>query len=228
MNHQSVDDRLDRATSARLSKLASRPMDIVRLQQRVDAALDEQRMPPPSADAMTIWQRWWRPLTTAAAAIIVGITVGWFALDAGSSTAMAAPTHLAQIHYDVVHGLVPNLKVTSVAEANELLAAQSNGSVPIPDLPGIMMSCCLAEQTGTTLTCALIDRDGQLITIALADGGKLHSPKGQTIVRGDKQFTAHVANGINMVMAHHGDRWLCVMGDLPTDQLVDVAVEVVF
>lgn len=229
MTHNSAQDRLDRATSARLAKLASRPVDIAQLQQRIESAIHTANTQTSQhTAAFRTWQRWWRPVTSAAAAILIGITIGWFALTASTSPAMAAPTELAQIHYDVVNGLVPNLKVASVAEANQLLAAQSNGSVPIPELPGIMKSCCLQQQTGTTLTCALIDRDGQLITVALADGAKVHSPKGQTITRGGRQFIAHTANGINMVMAHEGSRWLCVMGNVTTQQLVEVAVQVTF
>jgi hypothetical protein len=141
---------------------------------------------------------------------------------------MAAPAALAQIHFDVAKGLAPHLEVSSVDEANQLLADQSNGVVPIPELPGTLKSCCLHPLAGTTLTCALIERDGQLITVAIADGATIRSPHGKTITRGDRQFIAHTANGINMVMAFKGDRWLCVMGDTSTEQLLDVAARITY
>jgi hypothetical protein len=89
-----------------------------------------------------------------------------------------------------------------------------------------MMSCCLHQHAGVTLTCALMERDGQLITVAIADGARLHSPHGRTIARGDRVFIAHTANGINMVMAHESDRWLCVMGEVGFDQLANVAAQI--
>jgi hypothetical protein len=223
---------LDRATSARLAKLASRPVDTSRLERRLETAMREVAVEggvsAPSPAARMAWRRWWRPVTSAAAAILIITAIGWLALDVGTSPAMAAPAALAQIHFDVAKGLAPHLEVSSVDEANQLLADQSNGVVPIPELPGTLKSCCLHPLAGTTLTCALIERDGQLITVAIADGATIRSPHGKTITRGDRQFIAHTANGINMVMAFKGDRWLCVMGDTSTEQLLDVAARITY
>ena len=232
MNHNDAHDRLDQATSARLAKLAARPVDTSRLESRLEAALREAAVEDAASTqpdyVLVAWQRWWRPITSAAAAILIVVTIGWLALGGGTSPAMAAPAELAQIHYDVANGLTPHLKVSSAEEANQLLADQSNGVVPVPKLPGVMMSCCLHQHADITLTCALIERDGQLITVAIADGAKLHSPHGKTITRGNRQFIAHTANGINMVMAHEGDRWLCVMGEVDFEQLADVAAAIKF
>jgi hypothetical protein len=226
-------ERLERATSARLARLGARPVDTTDLERRLERAIAAEVEPDrgnaagierPSLPAA--WRRGWRLITSSAAVVLIVVTIGWLVLDGGTSPAMAAPAELAQIHYDVANGLSPHLKVSSVAEANQLLADQSNGVVPVPELPGVMMSCCLHQHAGTTLTCALIERDGQLITVAIADGAKLHSPHDKTITRGNRQFVAHTANGINMVMAHAGDRWLCVMGEVDFEQLADVAVKV--
>lgn len=225
MKQSDHQDRLDRATSARLAKLASRPVDTSDLERRLDQALSHESIHESGKPALRL-QAWWRPITAAAAAVLIVVTIGWLALDGGASPAMAAPAELAQIHFDVAKGLAPHLEVTSVAEANRLLADQSNGVVPVPQLPGAIRSCCLHQHASTTLTCALIDLDGQLITVALADGAKLHSPQGKTITRDGTEFIAHTANGINMVMTTEGNRWLCVMGDVTTEQLVDVAVDI--
>jgi len=218
-------ERLDGATTARLARLAARPVDTSCLERRL-AAVMAAETEPASSTLPLVWQRWWRPITSAAAAILIAVTLGWLVLGGGTSPAMAAPAELAQVHFDVTNGLAPRLKVASVAEANQLLADQSNGVVPVPELPGIMKSCCLAPHAGTTLTCALIEREGRLITVAVADGAKLHSPHGRTILRDGRRFTAHTANGINMVMAHEGDRWLCVMGEADFEQLTEVAAAI--
>lgn len=226
MRNNRADDRLDRATSERLAKLAARPVDTSGLERRLEAAMREEVVGEAPDTISMVWRRWWRPMTSAAAAILIVMAIGWLALDGGTSPAMAAPAALAQIHYDVAKGLAPHLRVSSVDEANQLLADQSNGVVPLPELPGILKSCCLHPHAGTTLTCALIERDGQLITVAIANGAKLQSPHGKTITRDGRQFIAHTVNGINMVMAHDADRWLCVMGEVDFEQLADVAAHI--
>ncbi len=216
-------DRLDRATAARLAKLANRPVDTSRLKQRLDHLIQEQIVSDVPSSCPLRWMTWWRPITTIAAAVLIALSIGWFMLEGGTSQAVAAPTELAQIYYDVANGLAPHLKVSSVEEANRLLADQSNGVTPIPELPGQLQSCCLHQHAGATLTCALIERDGQRIAVAMADGAKLHSPKGKLIEYDGRQFIAHTTNGINMVMAHENGRWLCVMGDASMETLVEVA-----
>jgi len=235
MNNPHDEDRLDQATAARLARLAARPVDTRSLERRLERAMAATQDPADTADgrrgagAVPIaWRRAWRPIVSAAAVILLGVTLAWFALNHTASPAMAAPAALAQVHYDIARGLAPDLKVASVEQANQLLADQANGVVPVPELPGIMKSCCLQPHAGTTLTCALIERDGRLITVAIADGAKLHSPRGKTITRGDRRFIAHTAQHINMVMAHQADRWLCVMGEIDFEQLADIAAEIRF
>ena len=233
MRNNDHDDRLDSATSARLARLGARPVDPTGLERRLDRASAAEvgsasTAAPKDRSMPAAWRHWWRPVTSAAAAIVIVVTIGWLALDGGTSPAMAAPAELAQIHYDVANGLAPHLKVSSVEQANQLLADQSTGAVPVPELPGDMTSCCLHQHAGTTLTCALIERDGQLITVAIADGAKIHSPHGKSITRGGRKLIAHTTNGINMVMIHQNDRWLCVMGEVNFDELADVAERIIF
>lgn len=213
-------DKLEQATSARLSKLSARPVDMTRLQREMDRVTTESGHTAAPAQAL---RHWWRPITTIAAALLLAAGIGWLLLDGGATPVMAAPTELAQIHYDVTHELSPHLKVSSVEEANRLLADQAAGVVAMPQLPGEMKSCCLHQHAGVTLSCALIEDEGQLITVALADGAKMHCPDGATLERDGRRFIAHTANGINMVMANENGKWLCVMGDVPTDKLLNVA-----
>ena len=178
MKQPNPQDRLDRATSARLAKLASRPVDTSELERRLEQALGNDIAQEPVKTALRL-QAWWRPITAAAAAILIVVTIGWLALDGGASPAMAAPAELAQIHFDVAKGLSPHLEVTSVEEANQLLAKQSNGMVPVPELPGAIRSVLSPPARIHDADLRLIDLDGQLITVAVADGAKLHSPPGQ-------------------------------------------------
>lgn len=221
MNQQNH-DRLEQATASRLTRLAGRPVDTTNLAQQLTLAMESQTAALPNR--RTGWQAWWRPITAATAAIVIVAVVGWFFTSSGPAPAMAAPAYLAQIHHDVVNGYGPNLKVASVEEANQLLADQANGVVEVPELPGMMMSCCLHEHEGTTLTCALIELDGRFVTVAIADRSKMHSPKGRLIERGGRKFTVHQANGITMVMTNRDNRWMCVMGQVNESLLIDIAL----
>ncbi|HNO78145.1 MAG TPA: hypothetical protein PKN33_08805 [Phycisphaerae bacterium] len=224
MNDADRQHRLDRATSTRLAKLARRPVNTLQLEEWVEQALREKTIQKPSPSTL-IWKKWLRPITTAAAVIVVA-TIGWFAPIGDTLPAMAAPAGLASIHFDVANGLAPHLKASNVHEANRLLAEQSSSALTVPELPGEIRSCCLHQYAATTLTCVLIEQDGELITVAIADLASLRSPKGKSITRGDRVFMVHTVNGINMVMAHEGKRWLCVMGELPIEELVEVAEDI--
>lgn len=213
-------ERLDRATSARLSKLASRSVNTQSLEEWVEQALQGRVVR--GVAKPVFWKPWWRP-TSAVAAMFVLTVIVWTMINNSAAPALAGPTELARIHFDVANGLAPHLKASSVEEANRLLAAESHGALKIPELPGQIRSCCLHEHAGATLTCVLLEQGGELISVALADGAAICSPNGRLVVRAGRTFIAHTVNGINMIMAHEGDRWLCVMGEAPMDTLIQVA-----
>lgn len=220
MNGTDNQDRLDRATSARLSKLASRPVNTQSLQEMVEQALHDQVRRVPAR--LALLRPWWRPTSAAAAVLIVAVT-GWLVLSKSAAPALAAPTELARIHFDVANGLAPHLKVSSVDEANRVLDAQASGALKVPQLPGQVKSCCLHQFAATTLTCVLIEQSGESITVAMADGATLRTPDGRSISHGGREFIEHTVNGIHMVMAHNGKRWLCVMGEAAIETLVEIA-----
>ncbi|MCC6680230.1 MAG: hypothetical protein IT445_04935 [Phycisphaeraceae bacterium] len=219
-------DSLDRATAARLAKLAGRPVDASAFKRKLERVMREQTESDAAPSRSLRPARWWRPITSIAAVLLLALSVAWLMLEGGTPAAEAAPTELARIYQEVTSGRTPHLEVTSVEEANRLLSDQAQGIVPIPELPGQLQSCCLHQHAGATLTCAVIERDGQRIAVVMADGAKLHSPKGQQIERDGRQFIFHTTNGINMVMAHEGGRWLCVMGDASAEILVEVAADI--
>jgi hypothetical protein len=224
MVNGSDQDRLDRATSARLAKLAARPVDISSLQRWLRNAAGPRTVGGSAALRLS-WRHWWRPITSSAAAILLVFLIGWFVFGGGSSPAAATPIALAQIHYEIANELSPYLRVSSVDEANQLLSQQASGAVPLPTLPDEVHSCCLHQLAGATLSCVLIERDDQLITITVADGAAVYSPKGKVLKRNGREFISHSANGVNMVMSHVGDRWVCVMGDVSTDVLLEIIGE---
>lgn len=219
--------QLDHVTSRRLAQLANRPVDTARLESQLHTYLTGQQAPAGNAaSSRTLLFPWWASAALGAAAVIIlVVTIGWIVFQNPSTRAVAAPTDLAQIHFDITRGLAPHLTVSTVDEANRLLAEQSSGARLMPEnLPGQIMSCCLHQYAGTMLSCVLIEQNGQLVTVALADGAKMHSPKdGDSTQHSGREFVVHHANGITMVMAHENGRWLCVMGEASREMLIEIA-----
>lgn len=226
MTQGSNQDRLEQATAERLAKLAARPVDTSRLEHRLELAIGREMGQQDDDSSLGGSAAWWRPFLGVAAAVLMALSVGWLVLQPGASTAMAAPAELAKIHYDVINSLTPHHSVSSVEEANQLLADQSAGFVKLPPLPGLMQSCCLHDLDGETLTCALIERNGELITVAIAPAGDLHAPQGEVLERDGRTYNIHRANGITMVMTTEAERWLCVMGEIDSETLMDVASQI--
>ena len=218
-------NQIDQATSDRLAKLSDCPVDTTNLEHRLNNILPDQN----STNTIPLTQRmWWKPVTSAAATIILGITLMWLIFNGDSNPVMAAPMHMAEIHNEVVSEHADHFKVTSIEEANQLLSNQSNGVVSVPKLPGTIKSCCLHKYQHVTLTCALILENGELVSIAIAEANKMHTPKGENISLNGKTFVAHTMNDLQMVMTYRNGRWLCVMGKIQKDKLVKIADTIEF
>lgn len=220
--NDNTQNKLDQATSARLGKLASKPVDTSHLAEHLQTLMrDVVQQDEPQTLRIPTWLRW-RPMS-AAAMILITVMLGLLVMQNTTQPVIAAPAGLAQIYHEVSGDMAEQMKVTSVEQANAMLAAQAKGAMPVPDLPGQMQSCCLHEHKGVTLTCVSLQRNGHLITVALADGKKLHCPEGETVIRVGREFCTHTVDKVNMVMAHKGDRWLCVMGSADMEELLAVA-----
>lgn len=223
MNHQRPwAERLDEAVSKRLAKLAGIPVDSTQLRRRLRTQLGLAK--PDSRRSAA--RRWWRPLGTIAAAIVVFGLVGWVFVS-GGTPAIAAPSDLARIYQDVVTGEVHRHMVTDIDEVNRQIRAQWAQAPQIPrPQSGDINSCCLHQVKGVTVACVMMEYRGEPVTLVVAFGRELSSADGKSIVRGGRTFTAHEQDGLQMVMTHEDQRWLCVMGKLPIEQLIDLAVDI--
>lgn len=225
MSSRDHQERLDRATSQRLSKLAARPVDTSHLERQMQAVLHEQEEERPDR-SYPAPSRWYKPMTAMAAAVLLLGTIGWIVFGAGSTPATASPEGLATIHDEASHGLTPHLVASTIDEANRLLAEQSSGFVPLPELPGKLQHCCLHKHAGKQLTCAIIDIDSKRITVAVAESSQIQSPKGTSQVHDGRTYYIHTVKGTTLVMTSDAGRWLCVMGDVSSEELLRVAGEI--
>ena len=225
MSSDERQERLDRATSERLAKLAERPVDLSRVEDRLRAAIQEQHSQQTTGSSSR-HARWWKPITAVAALVLLLVTIGWIVLSTGTTPATASPAELVKIHDEVANKLTPHFETLSIHEANRLLAEQSNDFHPLPKLPGKLQYCCLHEHAGHVLTCAIIDVDSSRLTVAVADSSHIKSPTGgKTTYRG-KTYYVHTIGSINLVMTSDTGSWLCVMGEASADQLLQVAGQI--
>jgi len=219
---QSDADRLDRATGARLARLGSMPVDVTGLEARLREAMGEAQVEP-ARRRMRIGG-WVRPYRAAVAAVLVLGVIGlaWFALLGGPAVASAA--QMAQVHEDLVSGRTPIMKVESIEEAGRVLARDWPQS---PDLPGVpqehVMACCMKSVRNKRMACVLLKAEGAPVTMAVANAADMRLPSSPTRVRGGVTYHVDSSGRVNMAMAERQGRWVCLMGEVPVERLMDFA-----
>jgi hypothetical protein len=224
-------EALDRATAARLARLRTLPVEMSKLQAAVSS-----QIPRPSMEREQIGQgdeirwHWTRRMRAAAAsvAILIGLTIAFVAWQGvgGGRAALASPPHMAALHARLVAGEIPVTEVASIEAADEVLASQSAQSPRVPDLPQQhVMACCLNQVDDRVVACLLLKQGDKPVSMMVADAKAMRSPPGggETIDRDGVRYRVHTCGTITMVMSARHDRWVCVMGELPAADLVDLA-----
>ena len=216
-------DELDRATQARLSKLASRPVDTSALASRLRAEMAEHRAADrPAAFAFPAWAHWLRR-GAVAAAIVVVVTVGFVTSQSGSAV-YAAPAEMAQLHRDLVAGRAPVVPVANLAAAKRTIESNWRDAPAIPDQwDQNVHACCLRDVQSRRVACILLKQSGVPVTVVLARTRDFRSPDDDTVDHNGRKYVVHSLGGVNMVMTQRGGRWMCLMGEIPQDALMRLA-----
>ena len=122
--NDNTQNKLDQATSARLGKLASKPVDTSHLAEHLQTLMrDVVQQDEPQTLRIPTWMRW-RPMS-AAAMILITVMLGLLVMQNTTQPVIAAPAGLAQIYHEVSGDMAEQMKVTSVEQANAMLAAQA-------------------------------------------------------------------------------------------------------
>lgn len=211
---------LDAATSRRLAQLANRPVDTTSLEQKLAATLNKPAQPP---------NRWWSAAMGLAASVVLAGSI-FFAVMHSGTRAEATMIELSQLHHDMVSGELPLTPVDSIDEANAWIAAQSQTSPRLPRhlTSARVRSCCLADVHGELVAVAMLKTDTAVVTLVVAEAPTFAHEMGTVIEIGGRRFFGHKTNGIQMMMANQGDRWLCVMGDRSAEALAEIAAGIHF
>jgi hypothetical protein len=236
-NHQ---EALDAATSRRLAQLGRHDPDVSGLTRKLDVALGSaahqdragrtnvKNVNEPPARSYPI-ARWLRPVAGLAAMLAVVVTV-FIVAGTNSPRASAAVVDLSRLHQDLIAGRIALTPVQTVAQANEWIASQQDHAPALPnELAGSrVQSCCLTDVQGELVAVAIMEHEGDTVTLVVAEVPKFAHQMGKVYEINGRTLFGHELDGIHMMMANQGDRWLCVMGDLDYEVLAQLAAEIEF
>jgi len=216
-------DRLDEATSRRLSQLRSMPVDLSALTRRIEASI-----PKPATHRRLHLSRWLRPMRAVAASVLVMGLIGALIVASSTGPALASADALAQIHQEAV-GMSHESSVNTIDAANAILAQKAPGNPTMPAMPDHpIMSCCVHQLGRKMLSCVTLEVTNTPVTIAVARASDVKCPMSETIQRDGVTYSVQSSGKTTMVMTSRDQKWLCVMGDLPREQLLDVASKLKF
>jgi hypothetical protein len=124
--------------------------------------------------------------------------------------------------------------VHSIQEANAALASDNPGCPAVPAVGGDavggdqVMACCLHRVGRARMSCVSLMADGVPVSLAVADAADVRVPDSQTLTVDGVVYHVQSAQGVNMAMTERNGRWICLMGKLPTQRLIDVAKDLKF
>ena len=222
--------RFHEATARRLARLRTMPVDT----RRLESLLRDKLPAEPRAEAQRSYffgNRFsLRPLrTVAAAAVLVAVLAAALLLSSGRE-ALASTSQMAQMHRDLVEGRIASVQVDSVEAANKVLMSQSTQAPEVPDLPeGHVMACCMKSVKDKKVACLLLKSEGVPVTMAVARAEDVkRQAKGRKVERNGLTFEVESVGALNMVMTERQGRFVCIMGEVPAEQLMSLASKLEF
>ena len=209
------EQRLEHATRQRLAKLSAVPVDASRLEDRLRQTLSGAATPP----RRLRWPTWGG--MAAALALAAGL---WLTT---LSTPSHATAHMIELHQAMVSGQV-ELVAAQEADARQMIDAGWNDRADLPRLPAhLIRSCCLRAIDGQPALGMLLHHEDVPVSLVMTPVEGLGEMPGEPVVRGGRRYFLHHMHGTSMVMTRLGDRALCFMGDMPADDLLALAHDVI-
>lgn len=205
---------LDQATSARLARLSTMPVETASLEARLRAQL-----PFPARARPRILR--WKGLAALAATLTVAAAILVVLLTSSSGPVMASTADMVRFHEDLVSGKTPVVKVDSIDQAAKALSDQWDGRLSLPNVPSDhVMACCMKSVNNKRVACVLLSSNGTPVTLVVADAREVKAPAAGSQSSG---WYVHRANNLNMLMANREGRMICLIADLPREELISLA-----
>lgn len=221
-------DKLDQATQDRLAKLASMPVDLSRLEQKMADQLPsrQQHNTQPHINPMQGWLR-----VAAIIALMVGVAgASYYAFfGVGPQAAVAQTMTVAELHESLLNDPQEAYLAHTIGDAQALIDAQLAGKQSLPIVDGTHVeSCCLVEGEFPLRAALVIKQPAGIATIIIAQGEDFAQPMHPIDHPSGIELQGHDHAGMPMVMRNNGDLWMCVMGETDAETLADVAAAIKF
>jgi hypothetical protein len=216
------DEGLDQAMAARLARLRTTPVDTSNLEKALRLSL-----PRPRQDRRSFILR---PIRALAASIaLLSAIAAVVMLSASSGPVLAEPAQMAQVHEDIISGRIPVMHVDSIEMANRMLNSQSPGSPTLPQAPDShVMACCMRSVHNKKMACVLLKHDNVPITLAVASAADMKLGPAPIMNRNGVDYRVQKVGDLSMVMTERDGKWLCLIGQVSADHLMDVAAQLRF
>jgi len=211
--------KLDEAVAKRLRRLGTMPVDTSALESRLRAEIG---IVPPR-------RLWLRPMRAIAAGIALVAVITAVFLSTSGGPVLASPSQMAQMHHELVAGHNGIMQVNSIDAANAALSKDWPDSPRIPGVPPEhVMACCMKSMKSKKVACVLLKNEGVPVTMTIANAADMRLPTSPTIQRGGITYHVQSEGSLNVVMAERQGRWICLIGQLPAERLVDLAMKLTF
>jgi hypothetical protein len=136
---------------------------------------------------------------------------------------------MAKFHDDLVAGRVPVTRVDSVQAANATLASEWSTSPQVPNVPNEhVMACCMRSVQNKRMACVLLKGEGEPVTMTVANASEMRPPVSPVTTRDGVQYHVQSVGDLNMVMTERHERWVCLIGKVPSGRLIDLAASLQF
>ncbi len=221
------DDRLERATRARLARLAGVPVDTSNLERRLDAALAETVGQQQLRLGRLIGR--WRVVTGVAAIVVFSVLIGLVVFNEAASARIIVPSEIARVHEDFLGSMTPVIEVSDIEQVNRAIIAQWPVAPTVPQLPnGQVNACCLRRVQGCQVVCLHLDYADTAVTIVVAHDKDLRPPEESVVEQSGRRCTVHKVGRFYVVTTMEAGRSVGLVGELPPEQLVALAMGLKF
>ena len=209
----------DEAVAKRLRRLGTMPVDTSKLESRLRAEIG---ILPPR-------RLWLRPMRAIAAGIALLAVMTAIFLSTSGGPVLASPSQMVQMHNELISGKTNIMQVNSIDAANTALSKEWPDSPRIPGVPPEhVMACCMKSVKSKKVACVLLKNDNVPVTMTIANASDMRLPTSPTIHRNGITYHVQSEGPFNMVMTERHGRWVCLIGELPAERLVELAAKLQF
>lgn len=213
----------DQALADRVAKLRSMQAEMAGVEARIMALVPRPAAAEQSRAPIGDVAAWWRTARTIAIALLVAAVAGVALFDWSVHPAMASAQDIAQLHEDALAGRVDAVPVNSIEAASKTLADKWPQLPALPLVPSERVTACgVSWVRGKPVACVLIDHDGAKVTMTVARLADLAMPLAPIVSRSGAAYCVQAVRGMNMVMTERDGAWVCLIGKVAPDQLMDL------